>query len=149
MNNWSFTRSSEILFNGSIFAVQSLAGTVPFVPTWVRAWQQWLMAVWFWSFCCKCKPVHQCFQLFCCSGTFRKCLRFSWNPLQWSQLQPHRTVVAKFAPCNFGLFRRNLWQPLAEPCGSAEPRLENTAVDKSRRLWKGNLAWLAKSKTKS
>jgi len=35
-------------------------------------------------------------------------------------LQPHRTVIAKFVPGNFGLFRRNPWQPLAEP------RLKNT-----------------------
>jgi len=26
--------------------------------------------------------------------------------------QPHRTVVANFVPGNFGLFRRNPWQPL-------------------------------------
>jgi len=25
------------------------------------------------------------FQPFCCSGTFRKCLRCSWNPMQWSK----------------------------------------------------------------
>jgi len=30
-------------------------------------------------------------------------------------LQPHRAVVANFVPGNFGLFRRNPWQPLAEP----------------------------------
>jgi len=30
-------------------------------------------------------------------------------------LQPHRTVVANFVPGNLGLFRRNHWQPLAEP----------------------------------
>jgi len=29
-------------------------------------------------------------------------------------LQPHRTVVANFVPGNFGLFRPNPWQPLAE-----------------------------------
>jgi len=38
-------------------------------------------------------------------------------------LQPHRTVVA-----NFGLFRRNPWQPIAEHKGSAEPRLKDTAL---------------------
>jgi len=43
-------------------------------------------------------------------------------------LQPHRIVVANFVPGNFGLFRRNPWQPLAEPWGSAETRLKNTAV---------------------
>ena len=41
-------------------------------------------------------------------------------------LQPHRTVVVNFVPGNFSLFRRNPWQPLAEPWGSAEPRLKNT-----------------------
>jgi len=42
--------------------------------------------------------------------------------------QPHRTVVANFVPGNFGLFLRNPWQPLAEPKGSAEPRLKNIAL---------------------
>jgi len=37
-------------------------------------------------------------------------------------LQLHRTVVVNFVPGSFGLFRRNLWQPLAEP------RLKNTVV---------------------
>ena len=31
--------------------------TAPFAPTWLRVRQQCLMAVWFWSFCCNCKPV--------------------------------------------------------------------------------------------
>ena len=44
-------------------------------------------------------------------------------------LQLHRTVVANFVPGNFGLFRRNPWQPLAEPLGSAEPRLKNTGIN--------------------
>jgi len=44
-------------------------------------------------------------------------------------LQPHRTLVANFVPGNFGLFRRNPWQPLAEPQGFAEPRLKNTEVE--------------------
>jgi len=30
-------------------------------------------------------------------------------------LQLYRTVVANFVPGNFGLFRRNTWEPLAEP----------------------------------
>jgi len=47
---------------------------------------------------------------------------------QYPLLQPHRTVVANFVPGNFGLFRRNPWQPLAEHKGSAEPRLKNTAL---------------------
>ena len=55
------------------------------------------------------------FQPFYCSGTFHKFLRCSLNPMQWSKLQPHRTVVANFVPCSFGLFRRNPWQPLANP----------------------------------
>jgi len=59
---------------------------------------------------------------FFCRGTLRKWLHCSWSPIQWSQLQPHRTVVANFVPCNFGLFRRSLRQPLAEP------RLKNTAL---------------------
>jgi len=37
-------------------------------------------------------------------------------------LQLHRTVVANFVPGNFGLCRRNHWQPLAEPW------LENTGL---------------------
>ena len=43
-------------------------------------------------------------------------------------LQPHRTVVANFVPGYFGLFRPNPWQLFAEPWGSAEPRLKNTAL---------------------
>ena len=43
-------------------------------------------------------------------------------------VQPHRTVVANFVQGNFGLFRRNPWQPLAEHKGSVEPRLKNTAL---------------------
>ena len=31
--------------------------TTPFTPTWLRVRKQSLMAVWFWSFCCNCKPV--------------------------------------------------------------------------------------------
>jgi len=38
-------------------------------------------------------------------------------------LQRHRTVVANFVPGNFGLFRQNPWQSLAETW------LKNTAVD--------------------
>jgi len=43
-------------------------------------------------------------------------------------LQSYKTVVANFIPDDFGLFRRNPWQPLAEPWGSSEPRLINTVV---------------------
>jgi len=38
-------------------------------------------------------------------------------------LQLHRAVVGSFVPGNSGLFRRNPWQPLAEP------RLKNTGVN--------------------
>jgi len=41
-------------------------------------------------------------------------------------LQPHRTVVTDFLPCKFGLFWRNIWQPLTKPWDSMEPRLKNT-----------------------
>ena len=44
-------------------------------------------------------------------------------------LQQHRTVVVNYVPGNFSLFRRNPWEPLAEPQGSTEPRLKNTAVE--------------------
>ena len=43
-------------------------------------------------------------------------------------LQPHRIAVTNFVPGNFDLFWRNPWQPLAEPWGSAEPRLKNTGL---------------------
>jgi len=43
-------------------------------------------------------------------------------------LQPHRSVVANFVPGNFGLCRRNPWQPFAERQGSTEPPLKNTAL---------------------
>ena len=45
-------------------------------------------------------------------------------------LQLHRIVVTNFVPGKFGLFRRNPWQPLAEPWGSAKSRLKNTGLDK-------------------
>jgi len=38
-------------------------------------------------------------------------------------LQPPRNAVANFVPGNLGLFRRNPWQPLAEP------RLKNTDLN--------------------
>jgi len=44
-------------------------------------------------------------------------------------LQPHRTVVVNFVPGNFSLFQRNPWQPLAEPLGSVEAWLKNTAIE--------------------
>ena len=28
-----------------------------FAPIWLHAWQQWLMGLWFWSFCCNYKSV--------------------------------------------------------------------------------------------
>ena len=48
-----------------------------------------------------------------------------------------RTVVANFVPGNFDLFRQNPWQALAEPWGSAEPRLQNTDVLDKYECWKG------------
>jgi len=45
-----------------------------------------------------------------------------------------RTVVANFVPGNFGLFRRNPCQSLVEPCGSAEPRLQNTGLGSRIRI---------------
>ena len=42
-------------------------------------------------------------------------------------LQPQRTAVANFLPDKFGLFRRNPWQPIAEP------RLKNTGIQWSNR----------------
>jgi len=32
-----------------------------------------------------CSLETSLFQPFCCSGTFRRCLRCSWNPMQWSK----------------------------------------------------------------
>jgi len=49
-------------------------------------------------------------------------------------LQPHKTVVANFVAGKFVLFRRNPWQPLAEPWGSAEPRLKNTGIPRQQTL---------------
>jgi len=43
-------------------------------------------------------------------------------------LQPNGTVVANFVPGKFGLFRRNHWQPLAEPW------LKNTVSGKNNTL---------------
>ena len=56
MSNW-FTRSWRFLLNSSIFAIQNLGNDGAFHPTWLHAWQQWLMAMWVWSFCGNCKPV--------------------------------------------------------------------------------------------
>ena len=44
-------------------------------------------------------------------------------------LQPQRAVVANFVPGSFGLFRRNPWQPLAEP------RLKNTILICHATFW--------------
>ena len=61
---------------------------------------------------CEVSYVSVC-QPFYCSGTFSKCLRCSWNPVQlWHSgtlLQPRRTVVTNFIPGDFGLFRGNPW----------------------------------------
>jgi len=43
-------------------------------------------------------------------------------------LQLHGTVFANFVPGHFGLFRGNPRHPFAEPYGSVEPRLKNTAL---------------------
>jgi len=40
-------------------------------------------------------------------------------------LQPHKTVIANLVPGNFGLFRRNPWQPLAKS------RLKNSGLGKA------------------
>jgi len=54
-------------------------------------------------------------------------------------LQPHRTVVANFAPGNFGLFRRNLWQPRAYARWvGVKPPLELDILQKFYYLPKGN-----------
>jgi len=65
-------------------------------------------------------------------------------------LQPHRTVIANFVPGNFSLFRRNPWQPLAEPWGSAESRLKNTGIEEccSPYLWIIYILLAEKFKTK-
>ena len=56
MNNWLYAIMT-IFAHGSKFAVQNLRDDCAIRPNWLRAWPQWLMAVWFWSFCCNCKPV--------------------------------------------------------------------------------------------
>ena len=48
----------------------------------------------------------------------------------------------KFPPNKFGLFRRNPWQPIAEPWGSSEPRLKNTGIQWSNREYRPSV-WSA------
>jgi len=43
-------------------------------------------------------------------------------------LQLNRTVVANFIPRKFGLFRRNPWHSLAEPCGFRGTPVENQCI---------------------
>ena len=78
---------------------------------------------------CKCAYT-SVFQPLWCSDTFRKCL-FLMEPYALIQvcilLQLHRIVVANFVTRKFGMFRRNLRQPLAEPWGSAEPQWKTLA----------------------
>jgi len=60
----------------------------------------------------------QCFSTFLLQRNLRQMFAMLMEPYGMIQvtilLQPHRTVVANFVPGNFDLFRRNLWQPLAE-----------------------------------
>jgi len=46
-------------FCSTLEYVQSKIGgmTAPFTLAWRGVWQQLVMAVWFWTFCCNCKPV--------------------------------------------------------------------------------------------
>ena len=54
----NFTRSWQFLHNASIFAVQNFGERRSFSSHLATRLQiQWMMAVWFWSFCCNCKPV--------------------------------------------------------------------------------------------
>jgi len=68
----------------------------------------------------------QCFSTFVLQRNLPQMLPLLMEPYAMIQvsilLQPHRTVVENFVPGNFGLFRGNPRQPLAEP------RLQNTAL---------------------
>jgi len=72
--------------------------------------------------------VGQCISTFLLQWNLPQMFVFIMEPYAMIQvsilLQPHRTVVANFVLRKFGLFRRNPWQPLAEP------QLKNTDVAK-------------------
>jgi len=56
MNNW-FYAVMTMFYQCSVFAVQNLWKTTSFNPAWLAAWQQSLVDMWFWTFCCHCKLV--------------------------------------------------------------------------------------------
>jgi len=67
-----------------------------------------------------CNVVRQCSSIFCCSGTFRKCLRCSWNP----PMQLSKCLYC----CNRIELVASLSHPRQFRYVSAEPRLKNTVV---------------------
>ena len=70
--------------------------------------------------------LQQCFSTFLLQRKLPQMFALLTEPYAMIQvsilLQQHRTVVANFVPGEFGLFRRNPWQPLEEP------RLKNTGL---------------------
>ena len=71
--------------------------------------------------CAGTVSLGQCFQPFLLQGNLQKMFALL--------MESCRTVVVNFVPGNFGFFRRNPWQPHAEPWGSAEPRMKSTALE--------------------
>ena len=65
MNNWFCSTFAQYLnVEGNLCStfefLQSKIGEwrrLSLAHTWLRTWQQWLMAMWFWSFHCNCKTV--------------------------------------------------------------------------------------------
>ena len=55
LNNWFYVVITS--FAQHLNAVQNWGMTAPFTPRWLSVRPRWLMAVWFWSFGCNCKPV--------------------------------------------------------------------------------------------
>ena len=60
MNDWLYfdflaklaLRGNENICSTVQYLQAKIYNATTFVPTWLHAWQQWLMAVWFWFFCC-------------------------------------------------------------------------------------------------
>jgi len=53
MNNWLYAVMTIFAKPFNICSPK-FGGNCTFRPTWL---QQWLMTMWFWFFCCNCKPI--------------------------------------------------------------------------------------------
>jgi len=55
LNNWFYVVITNFAQHYLQSKIEGMTG--PFAPTWLHVSQQLLMAMWFWTFSCSCKPV--------------------------------------------------------------------------------------------